>query len=195
MNHEGTHVISCWGKGAVSIPIYVHANQSLSPLGPDLGPRPVRRRFCHEGDRQELPRYSRFQRFSLRQHVPSRFCGPKEHGHGDDSPRPAHRHQRRRAPDANAGAVGPGGNPQRSPCRQGEQPAHRRPRFPDVRFQLHTGSGSGARRREGQHQSRQAATAETGGAGGLQPGVPALDLHGQGLPGGRNQSRHLPAYA
>jgi hypothetical protein len=31
------------------------------------------------------------------------------------------------------------------------------------------------------------------GRGGLQPGVPALDLHGQGIPGGRNQGRHLPA--
>src|SRR5438270_4201316 len=113
-------VISCWGKGAVSIPIYVHANHSLSPLRSDLSPRPVRRRFCHEGNRQELPRYSRFQRFSLRQHVPSHFCGPKEHGDGDDSPWPAHRHQRRRAPDANAGAVGLGGNPQSSPCRQDE---------------------------------------------------------------------------
>jgi endoglucanase len=30
---------------------------------------------------------------------------------------------------------------------------------------------------------------------GLQPGVPALDLHGQGLPCGWNQSRDLPAYA
>jgi hypothetical protein len=47
---DGVHVISCWGKGAVSIPIYVHPNQSVSPLGPDLGPRLVRRRFCHEGD-------------------------------------------------------------------------------------------------------------------------------------------------
>ena len=82
-----------------------------------------------------------------------------------------------------------------SPCRQGEQPAQRRPRVPDVRLQLHTGSRSGTRRREGQHQSRQTATAETGGAGGLQPRVPALDLHGQGLSGGRNQSRHFPAHA
>ncbi len=36
----------------------------------------------------------------------------------------------------------------------------------------------GTRRREGQHQSRQAATAETGRASGLQLGVPALGLHG-----------------
>ncbi len=36
---------------------------------------------------------------------------------------------------------------------------------------------------------------ETGRAGRVQPGVLALDLHGQGLPGGRSQSRHLPAYA
>src|SRR5215469_8242992 len=71
---DGVHVISCWGKGAVSIPIYVHANRSLSPLGADLGPSLVRRRFCHKGDRQELPRYARFQRLSLRQHVPSRVC-------------------------------------------------------------------------------------------------------------------------
>ena len=149
----GVHVISCCGKGAAFIPIYVHANHSLSSLDPDLGPRLVWRRFCHEGDRQELPRYSRFQRFSLRQHVPSGFCGPKEHSYGDDSPRPAHRHQRRRAPDANAGAVGFGSNPQRSPCRQGDQPAHRRPRVPELRLQLHTRSGSGTRRREGQHQS------------------------------------------
>ena len=28
----------------------------------------------------------------------------------------------------------------------------------------------------------------------VQPGVPALDLHGQGLLGGRNQSRHLSAH-
>ena len=36
---------------------------------------------------------------------------------------------------------------------------------------------------------------KTGRPGGLQPGVPALDLHGQGLPGGRDQGRHLPANA
>ena len=34
------------------------------------------------------------------------------------------------------------------------RPADCRPQFPDVRFQLHIGSGSGARRGEGQHQSR-----------------------------------------
>ena len=54
-------------------------------------------------------------------------------------------------------------------------------RFPPSTW-IHTGSGSGAGRRAGQRQSRQAAAAETGRARGLQPGVPALDLHGQGLP-------------
>ncbi len=33
------------------------------------------------------------------------------------------------------------------------------------------------------------------GRAGFQPRVPALYLHGQGLSGGRNQSRYLPAYA
>src|ERR1700730_4227415 len=46
-------------KGAFN-PIYAHPNQNVSPLGPDLRPKPVRRRFCHESERQELPRYSRF---------------------------------------------------------------------------------------------------------------------------------------
>src|SRR5579859_6851297 len=49
---DGLHVISCWGKGAVSIPIYAYANR-LYPLGPDLGLRLVRHGFFHEGDRQE----------------------------------------------------------------------------------------------------------------------------------------------
>src|SRR5256885_15887046 len=57
---DGLHVISCWGKGAVSIPIYAYANR-LYPLGPDPGLRLVRHGFFHEGDRQELPRHSRLQ--------------------------------------------------------------------------------------------------------------------------------------
>ena len=56
----------------------------------------------------------------------------------------------------------------------------------DLSYTLEVAAEPGGVR--GQHQSRQAAAGETGRAGGLQPGVPALDLHGQGLPGGRNQS-------
>src|SRR5207247_1273837 len=47
---DGLHVISCWGKGAVSIPIYAYANRWY-PLGPDLCRWLVRHVFCHEGDR------------------------------------------------------------------------------------------------------------------------------------------------
>src|SRR5246127_2754813 len=58
--------------------------------------------------------------------------------------------------------------------------------FPTFGLQLHTGSGCETRRREGQHQSRKAASAETGRPRRLQPGVPSFDLHGQGVPSGRN---------
>jgi hypothetical protein len=42
---------------------YAHPNHSVSLPGPDLRPNPVRRRFGHEGERQELSRYSSFSVF------------------------------------------------------------------------------------------------------------------------------------
>ena len=70
-----------------------------------------------------------------------------------------------------------------------------RPGFSELRFELHAGGRSGTGRRKGQRQSRQAATAESRRPRGLQPGVRTVDLHGQGLPGGRDEGRHISANA
>src|SRR5580704_13318565 len=92
-------------------PVYALPNRSVPPVGPDFVSKPVWLRFWHEGDRQKLSRYAGFQRFSLRQHLPSRFRRSEEHSHGDDSAWGTHRHQRRRTSDADARAMGPGSDP------------------------------------------------------------------------------------
>jgi hypothetical protein len=72
-------------------PDYDQPNQSVFSFSPDLLSNSVRCRIWYESDRQELPRYARVQRISIRQHVSSRFRGPEEHGDGDDSARAANR--------------------------------------------------------------------------------------------------------
>src|SRR5579871_3179263 len=108
LKHEIDCLDSWYCKGAVSF-AYGYTN-CVFPVDADPDSKSVGRRFSYNGHGQGLPRHSGFQRFSLRQHLPPRFRRSKKYSYGDDSPRSAHCHERRCPVDADAGAVGLGGN-------------------------------------------------------------------------------------